>query len=83
MHSPKKTKTSLAIHTKLSMCRVIPHSMPYQEIRGGTGRRGGTEKSGSNSLFTQCRGLTPFRFHSEYNKHVLLNIQTDFTVVGL
>ncbi|CAI9596824.1 unnamed protein product [Staurois parvus] len=41
------------------MCRVSPHNMSYQEIRGDTGRRGGSEKSGSNSLFTQCRGLTP------------------------
>ncbi|CAI9579039.1 unnamed protein product, partial [Staurois parvus] len=31
MHSPKKKKTSLAIHTKLSMCRVTPHNMSYQE----------------------------------------------------
>ncbi|CAI9606838.1 unnamed protein product [Staurois parvus] len=32
MHSPKqKKKTSLAIQTKLSMCRVSPHNMSYQE----------------------------------------------------
>ncbi|CAI9617213.1 unnamed protein product [Staurois parvus] len=59
MHSPKKQKTSPAMHNKLSMCRLTPHNMSYQEIGGGTGRRGGSEKSGSNSLFTQCRGLTP------------------------
>ncbi|CAI9622762.1 unnamed protein product [Staurois parvus] len=58
MHSPKK-KNILAIHTKLSLCRVTSHNMSYQEIRGGTGRRGGSEKTGSNSIFTQCRGLTP------------------------
>ncbi|CAI9622841.1 unnamed protein product [Staurois parvus] len=40
------------MHTKLSMCRVTPHDMSYQEKRGGTGRRGGSEKSGSKSLFT-------------------------------
>ncbi|CAI9587950.1 unnamed protein product, partial [Staurois parvus] len=34
MHSPKK-KNPLAIHTKLSKCRVTPHNMSYQEIRGG------------------------------------------------
>ncbi|CAI9608912.1 unnamed protein product, partial [Staurois parvus] len=34
MHSPKKKrKTSLAIHTKLNMCRATPHNMCYQEIR--------------------------------------------------
>ncbi|CAI9575983.1 unnamed protein product, partial [Staurois parvus] len=31
----KKKKPSLAIHTKLSMCRGTPHDMCYQEIRGG------------------------------------------------
>ncbi|CAI9613539.1 unnamed protein product [Staurois parvus] len=41
------------------MCRVTPHNMSYQEIRRDTGRRGGSEKTGTNSLFTQCRGLTP------------------------
>ncbi|CAI9584697.1 unnamed protein product, partial [Staurois parvus] len=50
---PRKTKTSLAIHTKLSMCRVTPHDMSYQG-GGDTGRRGGSEKTGSNSIFTQC-----------------------------
>ncbi|CAI9564712.1 unnamed protein product, partial [Staurois parvus] len=44
MHSSKEKK----IHTKLSMCPVSPHDMCYQEIREGTGRRGGSEKSGSN-----------------------------------
>ncbi|CAI9551353.1 unnamed protein product, partial [Staurois parvus] len=68
-------KTSLAIHTKLSMCIGSPHDRSH-------GRRGGSEKSGSNSIFTQCRGL-PLRFHSEYIKHALLHIQTDFTVVDL
>ncbi|CAI9583401.1 unnamed protein product, partial [Staurois parvus] len=40
MHSPRKKKTSLAIHTKLSMCRVTPHDMSYQEIRGGHWKKG-------------------------------------------
>ncbi|CAI9557694.1 unnamed protein product [Staurois parvus] len=36
MHPPKtKQKNTLAIHTKLNMCRVSPQNMPYQEIRGG------------------------------------------------
>ncbi|CAI9549252.1 unnamed protein product, partial [Staurois parvus] len=30
---PMKKKKSLAIHNKLSMCRVSPHNMSYQEIR--------------------------------------------------
>ncbi|CAI9619312.1 unnamed protein product [Staurois parvus] len=53
MHSPKKKKkkTSLAIHTKLSMCRATQHDMSYQEVRGDAGRRGGSEKSESNSIF--------------------------------
>ncbi|CAI9613788.1 unnamed protein product [Staurois parvus] len=34
MHSPKRRKNYLAIHTKLSMCRVTPHDRSYQEIRG-------------------------------------------------
>ncbi|CAI9541957.1 unnamed protein product [Staurois parvus] len=51
MHSPKKKKTSLTIQTK--------------HVQNGYGsvclirRRGGAEKSGSNGLFTQCRGLSP------------------------
>ncbi|CAI9571012.1 unnamed protein product [Staurois parvus] len=40
MHSPKKKKTSLAIHTKLSMWRVSPHNMSYQEIREGHRKKG-------------------------------------------
>ncbi|CAI9541204.1 unnamed protein product [Staurois parvus] len=40
MHSPKKKKPSLAIHTKLSMCRVSPHHMSYQEIRGEHWKKG-------------------------------------------
>ncbi|CAI9574269.1 unnamed protein product, partial [Staurois parvus] len=36
MHSPKKKQTtSLAVHTKLSMCRVSSDDISYQEIRGG------------------------------------------------
>ncbi|CAI9557029.1 unnamed protein product [Staurois parvus] len=30
-----------------------------QYVLSGDKRRGGSEKSGSNSIFTQCRGLTP------------------------
>ncbi|CAI9570123.1 unnamed protein product [Staurois parvus] len=56
---PRKKKTSLAIHTKLSMCRVSPHICLIRRQEGDTGRRGGLEKTGSDSLFTQCRGLTP------------------------
>ncbi|CAI9571138.1 unnamed protein product [Staurois parvus] len=37
---PRKKKTSLAIHTKLSMCRVSPHNMSYQEITGGHWKEG-------------------------------------------
>ncbi|CAI9551877.1 unnamed protein product [Staurois parvus] len=28
------------MHTKLSMCRVTPHHMPYLEIRGGHWKKG-------------------------------------------
>ncbi|CAI9583111.1 unnamed protein product [Staurois parvus] len=37
--SPKK-KNFFTIHTKLSMCRVSPHVMFYQEIRGGHWKKG-------------------------------------------
>ncbi|CAI9589191.1 unnamed protein product [Staurois parvus] len=30
--------------------------------------------------FYTMQRINPFRFHSEYNKHALLHIQTDFTV---
>ncbi|CAI9598899.1 unnamed protein product [Staurois parvus] len=39
MYSPKK-KTSLAIETKLSMCRMTPYDMSSQEIRGGYWKKG-------------------------------------------
>ncbi|CAI9620592.1 unnamed protein product [Staurois parvus] len=41
------------------MCRVTPYDVLSGDKRGGNGRREGSEKSGSNSIFTQCRGLTP------------------------
>ncbi|CAI9593811.1 unnamed protein product, partial [Staurois parvus] len=41
MYSPKKKKkTSLPIHTKLSMCRVTLYDMSYQGIRGGHWKKG-------------------------------------------
>ncbi|CAI9571760.1 unnamed protein product [Staurois parvus] len=41
MHSPKKKKTSfLTIPIKLSMRRVSPHDMSYQEIRGRHWKKG-------------------------------------------
>ncbi|CAI9549581.1 unnamed protein product [Staurois parvus] len=30
----------IAIHTKLSMCRVSPHDISYQEIRGENCKKG-------------------------------------------
>ncbi|CAI9546647.1 unnamed protein product [Staurois parvus] len=59
MHSPKKKKISLAIHTKLSMCRVTPSLCSIRRYIGDNRRRGGLEKRGSNIFFTQCGGLTP------------------------
>ncbi|CAI9538130.1 unnamed protein product [Staurois parvus] len=47
MHPPKKRKKK--IHTKLSMFSLYPVVIST---------RGGTEKKGANSLFTQCSGLT-------------------------
>ncbi|CAI9535816.1 unnamed protein product [Staurois parvus] len=43
------------------MCRVFStqYVLSGDKGRGGTGRRGGSGKSGSNSIFTQCRRLTP------------------------
>ncbi|CAI9545708.1 unnamed protein product, partial [Staurois parvus] len=58
MHSPKK-KNCLAIHTKLSMCRVTPNLYSIRRYLGDNGRRGGSEKRELNSLFAQCKGLTP------------------------
>ncbi|CAI9564016.1 unnamed protein product [Staurois parvus] len=34
MHSPKKKKTSLEIHTNLSMCIVSPHHVLSGDKRG-------------------------------------------------
>ncbi|CAI9585992.1 unnamed protein product [Staurois parvus] len=35
MHSPKEKKKSLAIHTKLSMRRVTPIALYYQQMDWG------------------------------------------------
>ncbi|CAI9576371.1 unnamed protein product [Staurois parvus] len=59
MHPPKEKKLSLAKHTKLSMCSLPPRLCSISRWTGDSRRRGGSEKSGSNILFTQCRGLTP------------------------
>ncbi|CAI9533234.1 unnamed protein product [Staurois parvus] len=41
------------------MCQVSTHDVSYQNLHQVViSTRGGAEKSGSNSLFTQCRGLT-------------------------
>ncbi|CAI9560611.1 unnamed protein product [Staurois parvus] len=58
MHSPQKAKTSLTIHTKLSMYKMPRFSLSFQEIRGGRLIKG-RNREGSNGVFTQCRGLTP------------------------
>ncbi|CAI9608505.1 unnamed protein product, partial [Staurois parvus] len=47
----QEKKNSLAIHTKLSMCRVSPNDMSYQEI-GGHWRKGRIREVRSNSDFT-------------------------------
>ncbi|CAI9603439.1 unnamed protein product [Staurois parvus] len=55
MHSPKKKKkSSLAIHTKLSMCMCLRIQSLSADGLGTV-----EEKKGSKGLFTQCRGLTP------------------------
>ncbi|CAI9594775.1 unnamed protein product, partial [Staurois parvus] len=52
---PRK-KNSLAIHTKLSMCRVTPSLCSIRSYIGDSRRIGEeSEKTGSNSLLTQCR----------------------------
>ncbi|CAI9614493.1 unnamed protein product, partial [Staurois parvus] len=58
MHSSPK-KNSLAIHTKLSMFSLPPRLCSFSRWTGDYGRRGGSEKTGSNILYTQCRGLPP------------------------
>ncbi|CAI9589384.1 unnamed protein product, partial [Staurois parvus] len=60
MHSPKKKKHYLAIHTKLSMCSLSSNLCSIRRYIGDCGRRGGSEKTESNILFTQCGGLTPW-----------------------
>ncbi|CAI9561035.1 unnamed protein product, partial [Staurois parvus] len=41
------------------MCRVTPHNMSCRDKRGDTGRRGGSEKTGSNSLFYTWWRINP------------------------
>ncbi|CAI9624352.1 unnamed protein product, partial [Staurois parvus] len=84
MHSPKKKKkTSLAIHTKLSKCRVTPHNMSYQEIRGRQWKMGRIREVRIKQQFYTIQRINPLGSTVRINKHALLQIQTDFTVVGL
>ncbi|CAI9588134.1 unnamed protein product, partial [Staurois parvus] len=82
MHFPMIKKTFLEIHTKLSMCRFSQHNISYQEIRRPL-EEGEDQRSQDQTPFLHNAEDQPLRFHSEYNKHALLHIQTDFTVVGL
>ncbi|CAI9600972.1 unnamed protein product [Staurois parvus] len=59
MHSPKKEKKYLAMHIKLSMCNLPSSLGSMRRWIGDSRRRGGSEKTGSNILFAQFRGLTP------------------------
>ncbi|CAI9545162.1 unnamed protein product [Staurois parvus] len=56
MHPPKKKKTSVAIHTKLIMCRVTTVSVC---IRWSFQQEMGQRRKNQTTLFTQLRGLTP------------------------
>ncbi|CAI9615111.1 unnamed protein product [Staurois parvus] len=53
----KKKKTSLGIHTKLSMCSdSTQYNMSYREIRGGYWKKGRIrEDKIKNRIFKQCR----------------------------
>ncbi|CAI9549243.1 unnamed protein product [Staurois parvus] len=42
------------------MCRLATTTLYYGRWIGDCERSGGSKKTGSNSLFTQCRGLTPY-----------------------
>ncbi|CAI9602215.1 unnamed protein product, partial [Staurois parvus] len=59
VHPPKKKKTSLAIHTKLSMCRVSPHNMSYQEIRGGHWKKGRIREERIKRPFYTMQRINP------------------------
>ncbi|CAI9577244.1 unnamed protein product [Staurois parvus] len=59
MHSPRKSKTSLAIHTKLSRCRVSPHAMSYQAIRGGYWKKGSIREVRINQPFYITQRINP------------------------
>ncbi|CAI9620972.1 unnamed protein product [Staurois parvus] len=59
MHSPKKKKTSLALHTKLSMCRVSPHDMSYQEIGEGHWKKRRIREVRINQPFYTMQRINP------------------------
>ncbi|CAI9562564.1 unnamed protein product [Staurois parvus] len=53
MHSPKRENTtSLAIHTKLSMCSVSTQCRIRREVED-------QRRQNQTAFFTQCGGLTP------------------------
>ncbi|CAI9584978.1 unnamed protein product [Staurois parvus] len=60
MHSPRKIKkTSLAKHTKLSMCKVTPHNMSNQEIRGGHWKKGRIREDRIKQHFYTMQRINP------------------------
>ncbi|CAI9604640.1 unnamed protein product [Staurois parvus] len=60
MHLPKKKKkTSLAIHTKLSMCKLSPHDMSYQEISGRHWKKGRIREVRIKQRFYTMQRINP------------------------
>ncbi|CAI9560090.1 unnamed protein product, partial [Staurois parvus] len=81
MHFPKKKKLSSNTH-HIEHVQLAPQGCVLSGDESGTVEQGGSEKTGSNILFYTMQRINPVSY-SEYNKHALLHIQTDFTVVGL
>ncbi|CAI9598334.1 unnamed protein product, partial [Staurois parvus] len=76
MHAPKKKK-NLSSSTHQTEHEMSPR---IQSVSGGHFNKSrGREERIKQPFYTED---LPLRFHSEYNKHALLHIQTDFTVVG-
>ncbi|CAI9622681.1 unnamed protein product, partial [Staurois parvus] len=65
------------------MCRVSPHNMSYQEIRGEHWKKGRIREVRIKQHFYTVKSINLLRSTVSITSMLYCIIQTDFTVVGL
>ncbi|CAI9622559.1 unnamed protein product [Staurois parvus] len=56
---PRKKKTLSSNTHQTEHVQLAPEPLFYQQIFRRHWKKGGSDNSGLNSIFTECRGLTP------------------------